>query len=420
MNKILPVIKVLIAVLFILAFAGIFYPLKFFDLQATALLQRIMVNFSLAAAILLAALLILSLFCGRIYCSFLCPLGLYQEILLLFFRRKGTLRPNRPCKYFLAAALWGSLVGGTAFLIRLVDPYSLSGSAASGAWVGLAALILLTVLVWFKKRLFCTDICPVGTILGLISRHAVNKIYIDRNSCISCGRCASRCPSGCIDFKNKTVDNETCVKCLACLSAYPKSSIRFGTEPGTDIPFSPLRRQMLIGGATAAVFIAAAKYGMELGKNIADKVKNVILPAGAGNAKDFANRCLNCNLCVQSCPMKILRKANEDYPVVHIDYENSFCDYDCNRCSQVCPSGAIKKITLAQKQRTQIGVAVINEETCIKCGLCVMKCPREAITKEDGAIPQIDAAKCIGCGACQNACPVKAINISAAAEQKLL
>ena len=86
-------------------------------------------------------------------------------------------------------------------------------------------------------------------------------------------------------------------------------------------------------------------------------------------AIDEANRCLNCNLCVQNCPMQIIKKADGDYPAVHIDYTDGFCDYDCRKCSEICPSGAIKRLTLAEKQKTQIGLAVINENTCIKCCL---------------------------------------------------
>lgn len=413
-------IALIIAAATILAFTGIFYPIKIFDVQLTALLQRVLVDFSLAAGILLAGLLLITLLCGRIYCSTLCPLGLFQEFLTLLFRRRAAFQPNRPYKYFLAAVVFGALIGGTACLVRLIDPYSLFGSAASGAYLGLAVLLLLILLVWFKGRLFCSNICPVGAVLGLISKYAVNKIYIENDKCVSCGLCAAKCPTGSIDFKNKTVNNETCIKCFNCLGGCRKSGIHYGIKPAKNISFSPVRRKMLLGGAAAAVLVLAVKGGVELAKNTAVKIKNVILPAGAGKAEDFANRCLNCNLCVQNCPMKIIKKANGDYKTVYLDYTDSFCDYNCHKCSEVCPSGAIKRLTLAAKQKTQIGLAKINEDTCIKCGLCVMKCPRAAITKQDGDFPQVLDDVCIGCGACQNACPVKAISISAVEQQKTL
>ena len=413
-------LAVVVGIMAVLAFAGLFYPIQVFDVQLTALLQRVLVDFSLFAAVLLAALLIISLLFGRIYCSMLCPLGLYQEFLMLLFRRRVPVQKNRPYKYFLAAVVFGALIGGTAFLVKLIDPYTLFGSAASGAWLGLGVLLALAVLVWFRGRLFCSNICPVGVVLGLISKHALKQIYIEKDKCVSCGLCAAKCPTGSIDFKNKTVDNETCIKCFKCLGGCRRGGIHYGSKPSEKIAFNPARRRLLVSGAVVAVLALAVKGGVELGKTIAAKVKKVILPAGAGNAEDFANRCLNCNLCVQNCPMKILKKADGDYPAVHVDYTNGFCDYDCNRCSAICPSGAIKRLTLAEKQKTQIGLAVINEEVCIKCGLCVMKCPRQAISREDGSFPLVDAGGCIGCGACKAACPVKAITIVPVEKQRIL
>lgn len=413
-------LAVVVGIMAVLAFAGLFYPIQVFDVQLTALLQRVLVDFSLFAAVLLAALLIISLLFGRIYCSMLCPLGLYQEFLMLLFRRRVPVQKNRPYKYFLAAVVFGALIGGTAFLVRLIDPYTLFGSAASGAWLGLGVLLALAVLLWFRGRLFCSNICPVGVVLGLISKHALKQIYIEKDKCVSCGLCAAKCPTGSIDFKNKTVDNETCIKCFKCLGGCRRGGIHYGSKPSEKIAFNPARRRLLVSGAVVAVLALAVKGGVELGKTIAAKVKKVILPAGAGNAEDFANRCLNCNLCVQNCPMKILKKADGDYPAVHVDYTDGFCDYDCNRCSAICPSGAIKRLTLAEKQKTQIGLAVINEEVCIKCGLCVMKCPRQAISREDGSFPLVDAGGCIGCGACKAACPVKAITIVPVEKQRIL
>ena len=413
-------LAVVVGIMAVLAFAGLFYPIQVFDVQLTALLQRVLVDFSLFAAVLLAALLVISLLFGRIYCSMLCPLGLYQEFLMLLLRRRVPVQKNRPYKYFLAAVVFGALIGGTAFLVRLIDPYTLFGSAASGAWLGLGVLLALAVLVWFRGRLFCSNICPVGVVLGLISKHALKQIYIEKDKCVSCGLCAAKCPTGSIDFKNKTVDNETCIKCFKCLGGCRRGGIHYGSKPSEKIAFNPARRRLLVSGAVVAVLALAVKGGIELGKTIAAKVKKVILPAGAGNAEDFANRCLNCNLCVQNCPMKILKKADGDYPAVHVDYTDGFCDYDCNRCSAICPSGAIKRLTLAEKQKTQIGLAVINEKVCIKCGLCVMKCPRQAISREDGSFPLVDAGGCIGCGACKAACPVKAITIVPVEKQRIL
>lgn len=413
-------VTAIIGILSVLAFTKMFYPLPIFDIQLTALLQRTLLNCSLFTAILLAGLLIITLLFGRIYCSTLCPLGLYQELLMLLFRRKNSVQKNKPYKYFLAAIVFGALISGTSYLVRLIDPYTLFGSALSGAWLGLAVLAILAVLVWFKGRLFCANICPVGMLLGLISKHAVNKMYINNDKCISCGLCAAKCPTGSIDFKNKIINNETCIKCFKCLGTCRRNGINYGIKPAAPAPFNPARRQLLIGGAVIAAFALAAKGGINLSKAVTANIKRVIIPAGAESAEKFANHCLNCNLCVQNCPMKVLKKANSNYPAVHLDYTDSFCDYDCNKCSQVCPSGAIKRLSLAQKQKTQIGLANIDEQICVKCGLCIMKCPRQAVSKKGGAFPIVDADQCIGCGTCANGCPVKAITIQPLQTQKTL
>lgn len=401
------------------AFLG-FYPVKIFDMQFTAVLQNAWLRHFAEAGVILALLLLLTLLFGRIYCSTLCPLGILQEALMMIFRRRVPVQHNRPYKYFLAALVFGALIGGSVCLLRLTDPYTLFGNGLSGAWLGLGVFAALAVLVWFNGRLFCANICPVGTVLGLLAKHSLFGMYIETDKCVSCGLCAGNCPTGSIDYKNKTVNNETCVKCFKCLSACRKSGLHYGIKPRKRIAFNPDRRRLLTGAAVLAVFAVAAKNGMNLGKAVVQKMKQVILPAGSDNPEAFANRCLNCNLCVQNCPMKILKKANGDYPAVHIDYRDSFCDYDCHKCSEVCPSGAIKRLSLAEKQRTQIGLAVINEDICVKCGLCVMKCPRGIITKEDGGYPKVNPEECIGCGACKAACPVKAIQIVPLKEQKII
>jgi len=417
------IIALLMGILYIVGFLGIFYPIKLFDTALIPLLSRIICDFSLFALILLIFFIGLTAIFGRIYCSTLCPLGLAQELFLFFFHRTNLpLQKSHPCKYFIAAVVFGTFIGGTSFLIQKADPYSIFGSAFSGAAIGLCIIGIIAILTWYKGRFFCTNLCPLGTILGLISKHAYNKVYITDENCVACGLCAKKCPAGCIDVKNKTINNETCIKCFKCLPLCHNHGINYAHPPrkSKTAPFDPLRRRFIIGSSALILFAAAYKSGIKLKNVISDKLKKVILPAGAGSKERFVNKCLNCNLCVENCPMKIIKKADDSFPAIHIEYNKSFCDYDCHKCSQICPSGAIKRLTLKQKRHTQIGLAVVNQDACIQCGLCVTECPRSAITKPRGEFPQISPEICVGCGACQAVCPAAALTIKPVDAQKLL
>ena len=162
------------------------------------------------------------------------------------------------------------------------------------------------------------------------------------------------------------------------------------------------------------------KAGTILKDRLVEKLKDVILPAGAGDKERFFNKWLNCNLCVENCPQKILVKSDNEYGAVHIDYSKGSCDYNCHKCSEVCPSGAIKKISLEEKQKTRIAMAMINGDKCAKCGQCYEVCPVHAIIKTDDNTPLLNASKCIGCGNCKKACHFGAIEIFAIKEQKTL
>lgn len=145
------------------------------------------------------------------------------------------------------------------------------------------------------------------------------------------------------------------------------------------------------------------------------------MPAGSVSEKRMINKCINCNLCIQNCPNKILEKANDNFGAVHINYKKGkgYCEFNCNECSKTCPTGAIKKITLDEKQKTRIAMASINFENCINCKICALNCPTGAIIKENGKI-KFDAAKCIGCGKCKTVCPNGAIEIYSIYEQGLI
>lgn len=388
-------------------------------LQVTPLLQRVISDFSISAILLLASVIILTLLFGRLYCSLLCPFGILQEFFsFLRGKKKNSAQGNWGFKYLIAGLTFGALIGGSALLIRYIDPYTIFCSAFGITLFGIVTAILVLALVFFKNRFFCTNICPVGAILGLISKLSINKIYIDKDKCISCGTCTDSCPAGCIDYKEKTVNNETCIKCLKCINVCKENAVHFGVQP---IKFSPKRRDLVWGIGALAFIGAGYAAGLNFAKNLAKNVKNIILPAGAVNASRMVNKCLNCNLCIKNCTNKILSKANNNFGAVHIDYSKGkgYCEYNCNKCSKVCPSGAIKKLTLEEKRKTKIATAAITHG-CIGCGECIWVCPTGAIKRFGGKKVSVDESKCIGCGKCAAYCRPQAIKLFAVNEQSII
>lgn len=414
----------IVFLLAVLGLTGSFYPVKIFDIQIVPLIQRVIADFSGISVFLLAAVFVLTLFWGRLYCSVICPFGIMQEIVLLIKsklnKKRGTNISTKPVnfalKYFIAAIAWGIFFGGSTLAVGCIDPYTLFTSPISKAAFGLISIVIIAAAVIFKNRIFCTNFCPAGTILGLISKFSVNKIYMNGN-CVSCGMCAIHCSANCINTKENTVDNEICIKCLKCTNICPENAILYGTQPKITEKFNPKRRRLIIGAAALIVFGLMIKTGIVLKDKITEKIKDVILPPGAVNKQRFASSCLNCSLCVQYCPNKIIKKADKEYNIVHLDYSKNSCRFDCNKCSQVCPSGAIKHLTIEQKQKIKIADAVINDDRCVNCGDCLSTCPVHAIIREKGH-PVIEAMKCIGCGACKNTCFVDAIEVSSVTEQK--
>ena len=409
----------------VLGILGIFYPVRIYNIQFLPIIQRVITDFSIIAVVLFVFVIGLTFLFGRIYCSVICPFGIVQEIAGFIrnqiYKSKG--KPKRagnfPLKYFIAAIAWGVFFGGSTVVIRYIDPSSLFGSAATLSTVGIIAAILIVIAVILQDRIFCTNFCPVGTVLGLISKISPNKIYMNED-CVSCGMCEKNCPSGCINSKEKNVENETCIKCLKCINICPKNSMQYGIKPKSSTKFSLKRRQIIIAGAALVLFGGMIKAGIELKDKIVEKIKDVILPPGAGDKERFLNKCLNCNLCINNCPNKIIKKADAEYQAVHLDYSKGFCKFDCNECSKVCPSGAIKKISLDEKQKTRIAMAMIKDDVCTNCGECANICPVHAIIRENGKPPVLDASKCIGCGACKNTCYFGAIDIFEIKEQKIL
>jgi len=422
----------IIGILSLLAVLGLMYPIKIMNIQFSSLVQKIFFNFSFSALFLFICLIGITFVCGRVYCSTICPLGILQECFDILYKKiakkkkKNPPQKNYKYKYILAFVVFSVLIGGSTIILKYIDPFTIAMNALSFSLIGIILVACVLVLVFFRNRFFCTNICPVGAILGLISKYSLLKINMDKSACVACGVCARSCPSGCIDIKDGKIDNEICVKCLKCIRVCPQNAISYSKVEANVVPdkkpkkktkaktkFSPTRREVLIGVGALSAFSALVAVGVTFSKNLAKKVKNIILPPGGVLARRMANKCSNCNLCVNNCPTRVLVKANKDFGAVHIDYSKGkgYCEYNCNNCGKVCPTGAIKRLSIDKKQQLKIAVASINP-SCVGCGECKMECPTGAIEFDENGKYQVDSLKCVGCGMCSSVCPRNAITIT--------
>lgn len=384
---------------------------QLFKAQAGPALMRCFGAFAWGAAAVCAVILLLTFLFGRFYCSVFCPFGLLQDLVSFLSRRKAArMNDLNVLRSAVSGCVLGMLFCGVNIGFLALDPYSnfgrLAGSFTAG---GLAVLIVIAALAVWKKRIFCTTLCPVGTVLGLFAKAGFVRLAIGEK-CLKCGKCEKVCPAGCIDAKRGVVDNGRCVRCMDCLAACPVDAVSF-TAGYKTAPPDLSRRKFLVSGsillAGVAVGALAARAGLF---RIARKLR--ILPPGAGSAERFTQKCTACMLCAVNCPQKIIRPAPGGTGPVELDLSKGACRWDCARCTQVCPTGALPFLSLAEKRRIKIAEAKFDPKNCLafqegtKCGLCAAACPTGAVTLRRNGTPRpVKTALCIGCGACRKACP---------------
>ncbi len=395
-------------------------------LEFAPALLRCCAAFSLGALATVLFIVLLTWLFGRFYCACLCPLGVWQDLVGWASRRKGRTEKNHPrIRYFVAGFAASGLAIGWTLPFLLLDPYSNFGRIVAGGFAlgGIVPLVVITLLAIWKKRIFCTTICPVGTILGLFGRFGLFKLHLT-DKCVKCGQCVKSCPAGCIDPAAGTLDNERCVRCLNCLAVCRVGGVEYTIRRRKRTEGVPdkSRREFLVNGMELFTGLSAgalvAKYAVfqAIMSDIrrASESRNLVLPPGAGNLSRFALKCTSCQLCTANCPSKIIVPARGGDGPVRLDLSRGACRYDCNRCSTVCPTGALLPLPLRTKQRTRIAAVRFDADGCIacgkhfRCGKCAAACPTGAITLRGKlGVPRLNVEKCIGCGMCQAACPAR-------------
>ena len=393
-------------------------------------------------AIVIIFLIALTLLFGRVYCSIICPLGVFQDIVSWISgrRKKKNYRfsysPEKKwLRYGILAMFVAAMIAGISSIVALLAPYSSYGRVASTffaplygltnnllaliaekadsytfyeteVWfkslstfiVALITLIIIAVLAWRNGRTYCNTICPVGTVLGFFSRFSLFRPVIDTSKCNSCGLCNRKCKSSCINPKEHTIDYSRCVACMDCLATCKHGaisySIRKPSAKKADNSTDANRRSFLSITALFATTTAleARKKKVDGGLAVIEDKKaperaTPIVPPGSIGLQHMANHCTACQLCIASCPNQVLRPSSRlgNFMQPEMSYERGYCRPECTKCSEVCPAGAILPISVADKSATQIGHAVWIKKNCIpltsgnSCGNCARHCPTGAI-----------------------------------------
>ena len=431
---------------------------------------------NVAVIVLLA---VLTLVFGRIYCSVICPLGVMQDLVahLHSWHKKNryTYSPElRWVRYPVLVLFALAVVAGIGSVVALLDPYgsygrmvvsmvqplylwanNLLASVAERAdsyafysvdvWlrslptlcVAAVSFAVVAVLAWRGGRTYCNTICPVGTLLGILSRFSLMRVYFNVEKCRNCSLCSRNCKASCIDYKNHRVDHSRCVSCGNCIEKCNHGALHYGFLPGllkkqsaeatTEQPSS--RRAFLLSSTLLASGALAQSKQDAHGGLAAIEEKAIpnrltpLTPPGSMSAQHMAHHCTACQLCVAQCPNDVLRPSANLLTFMQptMEYERGYCRPECTRCSEVCPTGAIKPITPAEKTAVQIGHAVWVRKNClvltdgVACGNCFRHCPTGAIEMvpsnpnddESPYIPAVNEAACIGCGACEHLCPAR-------------
>ena len=398
----------------------------------------------------IVGILLLPLVVGRIYCSVICPMGVFQDIIIWIRRKTGGKKfkysykkENKLVRYAIWLIFIACIIAGLQVIVALLAPYSAYGRivnsiVAPHGWLVpvIAALTLVFVvwLAWSSGREYCNTICPVGTTLGLVSRFALFRPVIDKSMCVDCHACERACKSHCIDVENRKVDTSRCVDCFDCIDHCKLGALKYrfaygevARKPMSNAPDAG-RRAFIAGSVLAASSLTLGAQERKLDGGLAavldkkaPKREQRITPPGSDGERNFYDHCTACQLCIANCPNEVLRPSTDLGHMMQpkMDFDRGFCRPECTTCSELCPAGAIKPISVEQKTFIHIGRAVVDLDLClansgdVSCGSCAAHCPMGAISMvrkikgdvSSDLIPTVIEDRCIGCGKCEFLCP---------------
>jgi ferredoxin len=276
-------------------------------------------------------------------------------------------------------------------------------------------------------------------LLGVFSRFAIWRIDRDPVRCTDCDLCLKSC-EGASD-PHQDLRKSECFVCLNCIEDCPHDALTFRFLPrkASEVTHPAVgRRQLVLAGLAGLFFFPMARLSGGVRKNFN---KAVIRPPGSVAEDEFLRRCIKCDQCIRVCPTNVLQPSLFEAGVEGLwtpimISKMGWCELNCTLCSQVCPTGAIREISIAEKLGVgpfeakgpiKTGTAFYNQGRCLPwamdtdCVVCEEVCPvspkaiftrNVEVTDRWGATiqlkrPYIDPVRCIGCGICEHECPVK-------------
>jgi polyferredoxin len=305
--------------------------------------------------------------------------------------------------------------------------------------VAFLAFVGILALSFLHPRFWCRYLCPLGALFGFLSKTSFLRWVVDRDRCTECNRCAGECKTAAILEKGVGYQVQECVECFTCQDVCPEGAITFRfqspvksirqekevTPRGLDLS----KRRFVQSAAIAAVMVPFLRL------KVSDRDFHpwLIRPPGALPEDRFLDKCIRCAECIKVCPTNglqptLFEAGLEGFGTPKLVPMMGYCDYECNACGQVCPTGAIRELALAEKKETKIGTAYFNKNKCypwnenLDCLVCEEHCPTpeksikfwdvEVLEQEtDRTItvkrPYVVTDMCIGCGICEQKCPLK-------------
>jgi MauM/NapG family ferredoxin protein len=476
------------------------YPVKvFLELDPLILLTTLLsahaVTIGLALALITA---VVTMMFGRVFCGWFCPLGTLNDVVGSLKKRKKRPeetrldRSGRKAKYYILVAILIAAVFQIQF-VGLLDPISLTiRSFALAVSPGLnyvthglfdllyrtdinvitavsepvygflrsyvisferqtfyqgsfIALLFLGILAlnFVRKRFWCRFLCPLGAMLGLLSRFSLLNHRLEEAACNDCELCLATCSGGARPHSQSDWRGSECVLCMNCHSTCPHQAVGFSfgrPEPEhrrTDLK----RRYVMQAGAWGVAGLAFFRLNPVRETGAAELVR----PPGAVEEGECLKRCIKCGECMKVCITNglqptFLQAGFEGIWSPLLVPRIGYCEFNCTLCGQVCPTDAIEELEVEVKRKRKIGLGFIDETRCLpyafkmNCIVCEEYCPtspkaitfeRQMVETDAGEmelkLPIVDPKVCTGCGICEWACPVgeeAAIRVSSVGEDR--